>query len=76
MDVNQPGVSPFNLAATPMFLPKFTEAPYAPKPIKLVFQLLMSSTFKALVIIAITPEEKKSWMVLQKSIILIHKIVW
>ena len=60
------GVSPFNLAATPMFLPKFTEAPYAPKTINVVFQLLMSSTLKALFIIAITPEEKKDFNGLTK----------
>ena len=65
MSISQ-GVSPFNLAATPMFLPKFTEAPYAPKTINVVFQLLMSSTLKALFIIAITPEEKKDFNGLTK----------
>ena len=57
MSISQ-GVSSFNLAATPAFFPRFTEAPSAPKPINLVFQFLMPSALKELFIVVMIPEGK------------------
>ena len=54
------GVSSFNLAAKPAFLPKFTEAPSAPKPINLLSQFLIPSVSKELLIVLVRPDIKIS----------------
>ena len=53
-------VSSFNLAATPAFLPKFTEAPSAPKPINMLSRFFIPSVSKELLIVAIRPDVKIS----------------
>lgn len=58
MSISQ-GVSYFNLADTPAFLPMFTEAPYALNPINLLSQFEMPNISKEFLIVAIIPKEEK-----------------
>lgn len=58
MSIGQ-GVSSFNLADTPAFLPMFTEVPSAPNPINLLSQFEMPSISKEFLIVAITSKVEK-----------------
>ena len=58
MSFNQ-GVSSFNSAATPAFLPLFMEAPSVPNLINLLSKFVILSVSREFLIVATIPELKK-----------------